>query len=81
VLSSISSSFGAVGVGWTSCNPSGIRCAEWLTLPSAGIPRFIVAIVSRDHGLFSWTVAFFKESMRRDDMTGTKIVLALWVTG
>ena len=47
---------------------------------SIDIPWFIVVMVSRDHGFFGWEVAFFKESMRRDAMTGTRIVFALRVT-
>ena len=34
-------------------------------------------MVSRDHTAFGWTEAFFKESMSRDAMTGTRIVFAL----
>ena len=37
-------------------------------------------MVSRDHNPFGSTAAFFKESMRRDAMTGTRIVFALWDT-
>jgi len=33
-------------------------------------------MVSRDHGIFGWAVAFFKESMRRDTMAGMRTAFA-----
>jgi hypothetical protein len=44
---------------------------------SGDLLGFAMVIVSRDHGIFGWTLAFFKESMRRDAITGTRIVFAL----
>lgn len=34
-------------------------------------------IVERDHGAYGSAAAFFRESMRRDAMVGTKIVFTL----
>jgi hypothetical protein len=37
-----------------------------------------LVMVSRDHATFGSREAFFKESMRREAMTGTRIVFALY---
>ena len=66
----------------TSRNPLNTHDgAKWGIASSFDLAILIVVRVSRDHGSFIWAAAFFKESMRRDAMTGTKIVFALWVTG
>ena len=45
-----------------------------------GLPWPVVVMISRDHGIVGLTVAFFKESMRRDAITGIRIVFALRAT-
>jgi len=77
VPSSISSSFGAAEACEISCNPLGTR-GVGLTVPSpVDLPRLMVAMVSRDHGTSAWAVAFFKEIMRRDAMTGMRSMFVL----
>ena len=63
-----------------SCNPLDARDAEWMVPSPVSPPWLIVVMVSRDHAPFGSTAAFFRESMRRDAMTGTKIVFILSVT-
>ena len=45
--------------------------------PPVDLPWFMLVMVLRDHGIFGWAAAFFKESMRRDAMTGTRVEFAL----
>ena len=75
--SSISPSFGATGARELLCNPLGTRGVRSMIPPLVDLPQLILAMVLRDHDVFGWTVAFFKESMRRDDMTGMRTVFAL----
>ena len=75
--SSISSPSGAVGVSDSSCSPPGARDAKWMVLSSGGLPQPGLVIVSRDHSTVGPRAAFFNDSMRREAMTGTKVVFAL----
>lgn len=75
--SSISSSFGLVEVSAVSCSSLGTCGAKRMTLSSADLPRLELVMVSSDHTTFGPAAAFFKESMRRDAMTGTKIEFVL----
>jgi len=45
--------------------------------PPVVLPWLMMVIVLRDHGIFGWSAAFFRESMRRDAMTGTRTEFAL----
>ena len=58
------------------CLP-GTRDANRIVPSSADLPQVVFVMVSRDHTPSGPMAAFFKESMRREAMTGTKIVLAL----
>ena len=75
----MSSSSGAVEVREIPCDPPGGRDANWTVLSPVDPPRPVV-MVPRDHAPMGSTAAFFKESMRRDAMTGTKIVFVLSAT-
>lgn len=61
-------------ISWVTSNVCGaklvvpIRCAVLLESD----------MVSRDHGSVGLVAAFFKESIMRDAMTGTKTVFTLW---
>lgn len=70
--SSTPSSFGKGRVSNVSWDAPNTRDAKLIcvALPESDI-------VSIDHGLVGSTAAFFKESMRRDAMTGTKTMFAL----
>jgi len=46
-------------------------------VPNAAAPP-VSLMVLRDHDISGPVVAFFKESMRRDAMIGTRIVFTLW---
>ena len=63
-----------------SRNPSGTRDTKLIATPPVDLPWFTVFMVSRDHGIFGWAVAFFKESMRRDAMIGIRTGLVLRAT-
>ena len=55
----------------------GSRGAKWISLSSIDLPQLGLVIVSSDHTTIGPTAAFFKESMRRDAMIGTKIEFVL----
>ena len=59
------------------CHPLGTRDGELMIPPPVDLPWFMLVMVLRDHGIFGWAAAFFKESMRRDAMTGTRVEFAL----
>ena len=71
--SSISSSFGGAGVSEISCDLPSNGDAKLEALSSSDPPAPKLVMVVRDHGPVGSSAAFFKESMRRDAMTGTKI--------
>jgi len=75
--SSISPSFGATGAREISCNPLDTCGVRSMIPPLAKLLQLMLVMVLRDHDVFGWTVAFFKESMRRDDMIGMRTVFAL----
>lgn len=60
-----------------SCNLLGGGGAGCAAPPRAGLPEPELVMVSNDHATLGSTVAFFKESMRREAMIGTRIVFAL----
>jgi len=63
-----------VEVGDGSCGP---HDAKRIAPSSDDPPQFGLVMVSRDHTACGWAADLFKESMRRDAMTGTKIVFAI----
>ena len=71
--SSMSPSFGAAGAREIPCD----RGVGSMIPPLADLPQLMLVMVLRDHGIFGWAAAFFRESMRRDAMTGTRTVFAL----
>jgi hypothetical protein len=70
--SSMSSSSGVVGASEISCNSPDTLDAKRAVPSQPGL-----VMVSSDHAPSGSTAAFFKESMRRDAMTGTKVVFTL----
>jgi len=57
---------------------SGISCgAKWMVMSSDVVLLPKSDIVERDHEAYGSAAAFFRESMRRDAMVGTKIVFTL----
>jgi len=69
------SSFGATEVSEISRNLSGTRDVR--VLSPLDLSRLRLVMVSRDHSTLGPSAAFFKESIRRVAITGTKIVFAL----
>ena len=63
-----------------SCDLPETRVAKQIVPSPASSLEVALAMVSRDHTPFGSVDAFFKESMRRDAMTGTRIVFALEYT-
>ena len=49
-----------------------------MVISSGVVPLPKLVMVERDHGAYGRAAAFFKESMRRDAMVGTRIVFTLW---
>ena len=76
----LSSPLSAAEVGEISSNLLGTCGVEPAVSSPVDLPRLTVDIVLKDRNPFSSTAASFKESMRRDAMTGAKIVFALWDT-
>jgi hypothetical protein len=60
-----------------SRNLPGSRGAEWMVPPIADPSELGLDMVSIDHGIFGSRDAFFKESIRRDAIIGTRTVFAL----
>ena len=56
----------------------GVRDAKWIVTRSVDTPLLELVIVERDHGVCGLAAAFFKESMRRDVIVGTRTVFTLW---
>ena len=77
--SSIATSSGRTGISENSCDPRGNCDAKWRVPSVVSLPTSV--IVARDHCSFGSLAASFRESMRRDAMTGTKIAFALRGTG
>lgn len=71
------SSFGTVEVSDGSCGPPGTHEAKRIVPLFADLPQAGLVMVSRDHTSCGWAADLFKESMRRDAMTGTKMEFAL----
>lgn len=62
-----------------SCGALGVHDAKWIVTRSGAAPLLReLVIVERDHGVCGPAAAFFKESMRRDAIVGTRIVFTLW---
>ena len=76
-LSSTSPSFDGLRVPEISCDPLSVQDAKRIVPTSGVFPLPKLVIVMRDHGTAGSAAAFFKESMRRDAMTGTKTVFTL----
>lgn len=70
------SSLGKARVSEISCDTSKVREAKWI-VPAHRLVLPASDIVSRDHSPAGSTAAFFRESMRRDAMTGTKTMFTL----
>lgn len=77
-LSSISSSFSPLEVSEVPQGSIDTCGAKRMILSSACTPKLRLVMVSIDHTTLGPTAAFFKESIRRDAMTGTKTEFVLW---
>ena len=71
-----STKFGKAGVPGASYSPPG-TCREKRSDLVADIPCLAPVMVERDHTFVVPIEAFLSESMRRDVMSGTRIVFAL----
>ena len=69
----VSHSPGDVVVGEIWCDLPETRAAKEL------VPQSELHMVPRDQGAFCSTAAFFRESMRRDAMTGIRVRFALQI--
>lgn len=64
-----------MGIPEISCDPSSAHDAKWMVSSVVLLPESLMVL--RDHGTFGSMAAFFKESMRRDAIIGTKTVFTL----
>lgn len=76
-LGSIPSPWVAEGVDGISCDLPETCGAKWIVPSPTSSPEATLATVSKFHAPMGRTDAFFGESMGRDAMTGTRIVIAL----
>lgn len=75
--SSIAPSLGGMECSEVPCDPLSVRGAKRMVMSSGVAPLPILDMVKRDHGTDGSMAAFFKESMSRDIMIGTKTVFTL----
>jgi len=79
--SSISPSFGRSKVSEIWRDTSNVCSVKRVTPCSCIVPLSTSDMVERDHGTVGSAAAFFRESMRRDAMIGTRVVFTLWDAG